>query len=81
MVSQCLESPEARILDASQIAGPDQLADILSFLGMDEDECVAALSAPFSQPSQPDSATNYIGAPSSIVRSASSAGPARSTAA
>jgi hypothetical protein len=44
VVSQCLDSPETRILDASQVAGPDQLADILTFLGMDEDECVAALN-------------------------------------
>jgi hypothetical protein len=56
MVSQCLES-EARILDAKQVAGPDQLADILTFLGMDEDECVAALSAPFSEASYPESAS------------------------
>ena len=44
MSSHTLVAPETRVLDASQIVGPDSLADILGFLGVDQ-EVVGAASA------------------------------------
>ena len=36
-MSLSLTASDERVLDASQIVGPDALADILDFLGVDED--------------------------------------------
>jgi hypothetical protein len=37
LLSLSLTASDERVLDASQIVGPDALADILDFLGVDQD--------------------------------------------